>query len=144
MNTQTTTACKFHDFSAGHRVYGHENKCSHLHGHNYRIHFTVGGDKGLDGVGRVLDFGEIGNRLCQWLEENWDHKFLVFRNDPWATGLKTLDPEGTVITEWNPTAENMGKYLMDVVGPKQLEGTYCRLVKVVIEETRKCLVTCEE
>lgn len=27
----------YHDISCGHRVYGHESKCAHLHGHNYRI-----------------------------------------------------------------------------------------------------------
>ena len=34
------TAERYHDISMGHRVVGHENKCRHLHGHNYRIHFV--------------------------------------------------------------------------------------------------------
>ncbi len=46
---------RYHDISCGHRVCGHENKCKHLHGHNYRIHFKVSG-QGLDDIGRVLDF----------------------------------------------------------------------------------------
>ena len=33
------TVERYHDISMGHRVVGHESKCRHLHGHNYRIHF---------------------------------------------------------------------------------------------------------
>jgi 6-pyruvoyltetrahydropterin/6-carboxytetrahydropterin synthase len=134
------TATRYHDFSTGHRVYGHESKCAHLHGHNYRIHLTVEADA-LDSVGRVMDFSAIKEHLCYWLEEEWDHKFLVWDQDPFAKTLKELDPTGTVVVQFNPTAENMGQYLIDVVGPKQLEGTGVKLVNVNIEETRKCNVT---
>ena len=134
------TATRYHDFSTGHRVYGHESKCAHLHGHNYRIHLTVEADE-LDSVGRVLDFSAIKEYLCYWLEDNWDHKFLVWNMDPFAKTLKELDPKGTVIVNFNPTAENMGQYLIDVVGPTQLKDTGVTLVSVNIEETRKCNVT---
>lgn len=137
------TATRYHDFSTGHRVYGHESKCSHLHGHNYRVHFTIEANQ-LDTVGRVLDFSVIKDLLCEWLEENWDHKFLVFKDDPFSCTLKELDPEGTVVVNFNPTAENMGRYLIDVVGPAQLSGTNAKLISVNIEETRKCSVTVEE
>ena len=133
------TATRYHDFSTGHRVYGHESKCAHLHGHNYRIYLTVEADS-LDSVGRVMDFSAIKEHLCYWLEQQWDHKFLIWERDPFAPRLKELDPEGTVVVQFNPTAENMGQYLIDVVGPKQLEGTGVRLIKVNIEETRKCSV----
>ena len=134
------TATRYHDFSTGHRVYGHESKCAHLHGHNYRIHLTVEAEE-LDSVGRVMDFSAIKEHLCYWLEENWDHKFLVWEKDPFAQTLINLDPEGTVVVNFNPTAENMGQYLIDVVGPGQLEGTGVKLINVNIEETRKCNVT---
>lgn len=134
------TASRYHDFSTGHRVYGHESKCAHLHGHNYRIHFTVEADQ-LDNVGRVMDFSAIKEHLCYWLEENWDHKFLVWDQDPFANKLKELDNDGTVVVNFNPTAENMGQYLIEVVGPSQLAGTGVKLVNVNIEETRKCNVT---
>lgn len=136
----TITATRYHDFSTGHRVYGHESKCAHLHGHNYRIHLTVEAPA-LDTIGRVMDFSVIKDLLCVWLEINWDHKFLVWEDDPFAKTLKELDPEGTVVVQFNPTAENMGQYLIDVVGPAQLAGTGVKLVNVNIEETRKCNVT---
>lgn len=135
----TVRATRYHDFSTGHRVFGHESKCAHLHGHNYRIHFTVEAEQ-LDTIGRVLDFSVIASTLCQWLEDTWDHKFLVWENDPFAATLKSLDPSGTVITHFNPTAENMGLYLLNTVGPDVLRGTNCKLVDIRIEETRKCSV----
>jgi 6-pyruvoyltetrahydropterin/6-carboxytetrahydropterin synthase len=131
------TATRYHDFSAGHRVYGHESACSHLHGHNYRITFTVEADE-LDSVGRVMDFSMIKTRLCEWLEQNWDHRFLVYVQDPWAARLKDIDTNGVVVVDFNPTAENMGQYLINHVGPRQLAGTGVKLIKVIIEETRKC------
>ena len=136
------TATRYHDFSTGHRVYGHESKCAHLHGHNYRIYLTVEADQ-LDTVGRVMDFSVIKDKFVVWLEVNWDHKFLIWEKDPFAPTLKELDPEGTVIVGFNPTAENMGQYLINVIGPQQLAGTNVKLIKVDIEETRKCSVTVE-
>jgi 6-pyruvoyltetrahydropterin/6-carboxytetrahydropterin synthase len=35
----------------------------------------------------------------------------------------------------------MAQYLVDVIGPQQMEGTGIKLVSVTIEETRKCSVT---
>ena len=134
------TAERYHDICAGHRVYGHESKCAHLHGHNYRIHFKIAGD--LDGIGRVIDFSIIKSKLCMWLEDNWDHKFLIYDQDPMGKVLKELDPEGVIIVPYNPTAENIGKWLLEIVGPKQLLGTGCELIEVKIEETAKCSATC--
>ena len=131
------TAERFHDWSAGHRVYQHESKCSMLHGHNYRTHFVITTPE-LDKVGRVLDFSVIKSLLCSFLEEEWDHRFLVWEQDPWASPLLELDPAGVVLVPFNPTAENMAKYLVEVVGPEKLRGTGAVLISVKIEETRKC------
>jgi 6-pyruvoyltetrahydropterin/6-carboxytetrahydropterin synthase len=129
------TASRYHDISCGHRVVGHEGKCRHLHGHNYRIHFTVAGE--LDAVGRVLDFGVIKSRLCMWLEDEWDHRMILWSDDPDLDRLVAIDPS-IVVVPFNPTAENMADHLLRVVGPAQLAGTACVLVHVRIEETQKC------
>lgn len=133
-------AQRFHDISCGHRVYGHESKCAHLHGHNYRFHFhvTQEGGNSTDDLGRVMDFSVIKSRLCMWLEDEWDHKFLVWVEDPALSTLHQLDPEGVVATPFNPTAEAMAEYLVEVIGPRQLLGTGCALVAVKVEETYKC------
>jgi 6-pyruvoyltetrahydropterin/6-carboxytetrahydropterin synthase len=136
------TATRYHDFCAGHRVAGHENKCAHLHGHNYRTHFTIGAPE-LDIVGRVMDFSVIKEKLCEWLEENWDHKFLMWEHDQLISSMKNLVPNDIVETPFNPTAENMAQYLCEEVAVEQLAGTGCVLVKCEIEETRKCRASYE-
>ena len=134
-------ATRYHDISCGHRVVGHENKCRNLHGHNYRVHFVCQAE--LDTVGRVIDFGVIKERLCLWLEEHWDHKFLLWNQDPIMPYILDVRDFGLVNVPFNPTAENMAEYLVNVVAPLQLATTGVRCTKVIIEETRKCSASYE-
>lgn len=136
------TAERYHDISCGHRVYGHESKCAHLHGHNYRIHFVIEAPV-LDSVGRVIDFSVIKTLLCEWLEQNYDHKMLIWEKDPLLHELAKLDPGGIIQVSYNPTTENIAKHLVENIAPLQLSGTGCRLIKCKIEETRKCSASYE-
>jgi 6-pyruvoyltetrahydropterin/6-carboxytetrahydropterin synthase len=148
------TAERYHDISCGHRVYGHENACAGLHGHNYRVTFTLGSIAGdLDTIGRVIDFSIIKSKLCMWLEDNWDHKFLLWEKDPLYGRMSLLLREGypgdptdpltqsLIGVPFNPTAENMANHLMYIIGPQQLLGTGAGLQSVRVEETRKCSAT---
>jgi 6-pyruvoyltetrahydropterin/6-carboxytetrahydropterin synthase len=130
------TAERYHDISCGHRVTGHESKCRFLHGHNYRFRFTITGN--LDSLGRIIDFGVIKTILCEWLEIHYDHKFLIWKNDPLMLQLNELHPESLVITDFNPTAENIAKNFVEEIAPVLLNGTNTELIKLTIEETRKC------
>jgi 6-pyruvoyltetrahydropterin/6-carboxytetrahydropterin synthase len=130
------TCERYHDISCGHRVYGHESKCARLHGHNYRVHFVCTAPD-FDKIGRVIDFSVIKAKLCMWLETEWDHRFLVWQEDPFAEQLAAMD-ETVVILPFNPTAEKTADFLLRVMGPKLLEGTDVVLTKVTVEETRKC------
>ena len=135
------SATRFHDISVGHTVTGHESKCAHLHGHNYRVHFKIAPVEGeaLDSIGRVIDFSVIKTQLCAWLERFWDHKFLIWWKDPRFEKLSAIDPDGVVGVTFNPTAENMATYLLEKVGPTFLPP-FVKLVEVKIEETYKCSV----
>ncbi len=143
-------AVRYHDISCGHRVVGHEGACQHIHGHNYRITFTCQGLE-LDAVGRVIDFSSIKAHLCEWLDKHWDHRFLAWEHDPFIRRLSELCwqsmlPEqlkqftdSIVWVPFNPTAENIGLHLLNVVGPEQLYDVLdVQLVKVFVSETRKC------
>lgn len=167
MKTINTAAHRYHDICMGHRVVGHEGKCRHLHGHNYRIHFYCEPNKflkhsetPLDSVGRVIDFSVMKNKLCMWLEENWDHKFLHWQEDNIIVGLKELSGydereefidaddneilhDSFVSVPFNPTAENIAHYLLTVIAPQQLADTNVVCTKVVVEETAKCAVTAQ-
>ena len=108
-------AKRYHDISCGHKVFGHESKCAYLHGHNYRIHFEIQGN--IDSIGRVLDFSVIKEKLCNWLEENFDHRFLVFKDDPDALKLQAIDAT-ILILNFNPTAENIARVIYEILRQK--------------------------
>jgi 6-pyruvoyltetrahydropterin/6-carboxytetrahydropterin synthase len=138
---------RYHDISCGHRVAHHEGACAGLHGHNYRITFYCRAPR-LDYLGRVVDFSVLKTTLCKWLDENWDHKFLLWEQDPLrqflqfeqASEVEGLEgvKQSICLVPFNPTAEQMACYLLQVVGPRVLSGTPVRVVKVVVQETRKC------
>ena len=131
-------AHRFHEFSYGHRVVGQGGKCEHLHGHNGVVTFHCVADE-LDAVGRVIDFSCIKSTLCAWLEEHWDHRFLVWELDVWKDALLALD-DRVVVDPFNPTAENLSDYLLNTVGPEVLPAGV-KLVRVDFQETTKCGAT---
>lgn len=136
-----TTAIRYHDFTMGHTVTNHESGCRHLHGHNYRIHFEIKAD--LDELGRVLDFSVMKKLLCDWIENTWDHKFLIWKDDPRLGALLEIDEESFNVVPFNPTAENIAAYFLNEVAPKLLPENV-ELISVKLEETRKCSVKVEK
>ena len=131
-------ATRYHDICMGHRVVGHEGKCRHLHGHNYRFTFHCEAVE-LDCIGRVIDFSVIKTTLCEWLESHWDHKMMLWKDDPFLLTVCKEDPEGVVIVPFNPTAENIATHFIENVAPTLLPCNV-KLTKLVLEETRKCSV----
>lgn len=128
-------------FDAGHRVYGHEGKCRNLHGHSYKVFLTAEAPQ-LDALGRVIDFGVLKGLLGTWIDEKWDHGFLLCREDKEAqTLVGALEGQKLYILPYNPTAENIGKYLLEEVGPRVLEDSGVKLVKVDVWETENCLAS---
>ena len=101
------------DFSYGHRLLRYSGKCKNLHGHNGRAEFIFKAD-GLDSSGMVSDFSRSRRRIKKWIDENWDHRLILCRKDPWLAKLRSLDPTVVAIKE-NPTAENLAKIIFAVV-----------------------------
>ena len=126
-------------FCAGHRLHGHEGKCAYFHGHNYRLEVEVvaaGGSDRVDAVGRVVDFALIKRRLLGWLDDHWDHAFIVYEAD--ANGraaLESVRPTKYFVLPWNPTAENMARYLLEVVSPTVLGDLGVVARRVAVWET---------
>ncbi|MCE3017354.1 MAG: 6-pyruvoyl trahydropterin synthase family protein [Pirellula sp.] len=122
-------------FCAGHRLFKHGGKCEHFHGHNYVADFFVTGDT-QDTVGRVMDFADLKSKCKGWLDENWDHSFLVLDQDDNAIeALRMVKPSRLFLMPYNPTAENMARYLLEEVCPKILEDTGATATRVRIWET---------
>ena len=126
-------------FCAGHRLLGHEGLCAGVHGHNYIAYFTARSEGELDSVGRVIDFGVLKERLLGWLNEHWDHAFIVWERDrELLETLRKIRGQRMFVLRDNPTAENLAKHLLNVVGPTVLAGSGVRLVKVQLWETENC------
>jgi len=131
-------------FDSGHRVQGHSNKCKSCHGHRYAIHIHAVADD-LNELGMVIDFADIKEKVGGWIDEHWDHTFIVGKDDTKVyKALMTLprmkDP---FVLPYNPTAENMAKYVLHVVCPKVLKGTGIKVHKIVLWETPNCYATAE-
>lgn len=134
-------AVREHEICAGHRVVGQGGKCENLHGHGYVFTFACEGR--VNEVGMVIDFGVIKSTLCQWLEDSWDHKMILWLEDPMLHAVYNADPTGVVSVPFNPTAENMAQYLLEEIGPLLLADSNITLAAVKVQETRKCCATAE-
>jgi 6-pyruvoyltetrahydropterin/6-carboxytetrahydropterin synthase len=136
------TATRRIQFCAGHRVVGHESKCANLHGHNYVALLTAEAeDAALDSIGRVIDFSALKERIGGWVERMWDHGFLLYSEDPardYFEALAKADEQKLFVMPDNPTAENIGLFLLKRVAPAVLEGTGVSLVRVEVWETENC------
>lgn len=109
-------------FDAGHRIVGHKGKCARLHGHTYKVHIMAAGE--VKDPGFVVDFGDLKD-----LVNEWDHQMLLWDQDPCIaateeplTGFQEDEGRtrttqvhdnvvGIIRLPFNPTAENMSKYL---------------------------------
>jgi 6-pyruvoyltetrahydropterin/6-carboxytetrahydropterin synthase len=137
----TITATRRIQFCAGHRVWKHESKCRNLHGHNYVALFEARAVAGeLDDIGRVIDFSVLKERLGGWVDANWDHGFIYHEED--VDTIAALDAMGPAQRRFglqaNPTAENMARFLLEVVAPIELHGTGVEVVQVTLWETENC------
>ena len=125
-------------FCAGHRLYKHGGKCEFFHGHNYVADFYVTGDT-VDSVGRVIDFAQLKTVFKGWIDEHWDHGFVLAENDDnGIQAIKQVEPCKFYVLPYNPTAENMARYLLEKVSPQliaQCNGYDVQVTKVVIWET---------
>lgn len=133
------TATRRVQFAVGHRVHRHESKCRNLHGHNY-VFFLTASAPDLDGLGRVVDFGVLKSILGGWIEKHWDHGFLLWSGDEEALrAVRSVQDQKLYELPYNPTAENMGRYLLEHVGPACLKGTGVTLSRVEVWETENCI-----
>lgn len=105
---------KQYSFSASHILHGlrEDHPCSRLHGHNYVITVHLRSEQ-LNDVGFVKDYRDLDN-IKDYIDTVLDHRHL---ND---------------IFPFNPTAENMAKYLYDVF-KKDIPEVYA----VEVSETPK-------
>jgi len=134
-------------FDAGHRIYGHESKCAHVHGHTYTAYVTCAPDHTLDDLGRVVDFSVVKKEVGAWIDQFLDHGMILCTRDPLVQEWRRWANEGTkhkvYMMTRNPTAENIAE-LIYVEGNRLLNHYGVHVVRVKIQETPNCSATYEE
>jgi 6-pyruvoyltetrahydropterin/6-carboxytetrahydropterin synthase len=130
------------EFDAGHRIPNHGNQCRHLHGHRYALEITVSGDivagAGAPDQAMVVDFSEVKSVARRAVVDDWDHAFLVWKDDrPVVDFLATLPGHRTVEFDQPPTAEHLAETAFCRLGPALSArfGDRVRLVGVRLYET---------
>lgn len=139
-----------------------------MHGHNYVALFTVTIPANLlrpdvDELGRVIDFSVIKDLIGGWIEQNWDHGFIYWQydhemarlfsatlgksysggpNDPAPTPEPPLlKGHKSYALPYNPTAENMARYLLNDICPILFRNHPTAVVSVELNETENCFAT---
>ncbi len=112
MKTKVVTITRRIEFDAGHRIPDHDGQCRNLHGHRYMLEVTVTGEvrdePGSPENGMVTDFATLKEIMQAEVASQWDHAFLVYRNDRIVVDfLSTIPNHRTVILGFVPTAENL-------------------------------------
>ncbi len=127
----------------GHRLPLHSGKCSNFHGHNYDVTITLDFETGqsfIEGVGFLIDFGDIK----KYVDERFDHKFVMQSSDPYLKSIAPLEIPGLVVVDYAPTAENLATDISQ--GLKQYistQGFSSNQFKVIVKlwETSNSFVT---
>ena len=109
----TYTIIKTFFFSASHQLTGlpADHQCARLHGHNYKVEIVLSSST-LNDIGFVVDYGEL--HPFQSIIDTLDHRHL---ND---------------ILAFNPTAENIAKWLYD-----EAKQIWSEVLMVRVSETDK-------
>ena len=99
-------------FDAGHRLLDYQGKCAFPHGHTYRAEVFLQASS-LDSVGLVFDFTQLRGRIKEWVDNNWDHSFLVnSRDSELIAGLNPVSKDRLYQFESeNPSCEVMSREL---------------------------------
>ena len=134
----TVVCTRVIEWDMGHRVYKHESKCSHPHGHRYRAEVTASAP-GLDAQGRVIDFSVLKEKIGGWVDAHWDHGFMLYDADPaFGIMLRFPDVQGDLrvfSVPFNPTAENIAAFLGEDICPLLMMGTGIRITHIRLYET---------
>lgn len=124
---------------AAHRLLGHPGKCGRLHGHNYKITYTLTKNSmDAQNDGMVLDFSEVKKVVFAMVDDMFDHKTILQEGDPLIHVLPLAQGEDSIyVMPYRPTAEMMAAHLLAIVGDflKDKYDNTVSLLNVTVEET---------
>ncbi len=109
-------------FDSAHFLKDYPGKCSHLHGHRWKVEIETESEDLADGPaegGMVTDFSVLKDDLKS-LTDPFDHILIIEKGSLSKETMDALSAEGFPIAEvsFRPTAENFAKFFFD--GMKKL------------------------
>lgn len=121
-------------FEAGHRLAkGYPGNCQHAHGHSYIVTVEMDSLGKLNNFGFVKDFNDF-KPLKEWIDTNWDHAFLVAKEDQSMLDFLRENDQRHFIFDENPTAENIASKLFNVAS-ELLNDNYSKVTVIKVNET---------
>lgn len=102
-------------FAAAHHLVNYRGNCSRLHGHTWEVEVSVEGAS-LDHCGMLVDFNALKQAVNNVLKD-LDHAYL--------NQLPPFNRE-----DFNPTAENLARYVFERLKPALPPGTSLAEVRV--------------
>ena len=117
---------KIIQWDMGHRVLNHKSVCKGLHGHRYKAEICLEGklinSPGTSEEGMVIDFSDIKLTAHKYIQDELDHAFMVWESDNELLDFfKKSKGHKTVIVPFTPTAENVAKYIFEILNDKFID-----------------------
>jgi 6-pyruvoyltetrahydropterin/6-carboxytetrahydropterin synthase len=102
-------------FDAGHRLLNYDGKCASPHGHTFTAEVLVVA-RDLNRLGLAIDFGDVKGPLKRWIDDHWDHGFLLNDEDAHLAAALRVIPEAKLylFRRMNPSAEVLARELYGV------------------------------
>ncbi len=126
-------------FAVAYRQWRAESHCRFVHAYSREFLFEFAASE-LTKEGWVVDFGGL-KELKQWLDQVFDHTFLIAQDDPELETFKALDQRGAIQLRVlpNPGMEGSAEYVYHEA-TKILESLYGKrawITKVEVRENDK-------
>ena len=114
---------KIIQWDMGHRIENHRSICKGLHGHRYKAEICISGDlileAGVSDEGMVMDFADLKKIAFSEILDKMDHGFMVHDKDvEMIDFFNKHDGHKPVIVPFVPTAENVSKYIFEILSDK--------------------------
>ncbi|MCI1719493.1 MAG: 6-carboxytetrahydropterin synthase QueD [Bacteroidales bacterium] len=120
-------------FECAHALKGYDGKCSHIHGHSYTLRVTVKGEPISDPkspkYGMVIDFNDLKRIVCDNIVDKFDHALVLSRESPLVEEISKAYGN-TVITDFQPTSENLVAYFAALIRDELPEGVELYALKL--------------
>lgn len=134
-----TSTKSFYGFPCTHRQWKAESHCRFVHGYSRSFHFEFECNE-LTQEMWVMDFGDLKD-VKAWLEDMFDHTFLVSKDDPYLETFKELDQQGVIQMRVLPNAgmEGTAQFVYEKVSQmidKKTDGRV-KIIRVEVRENEK-------